>query len=332
MAKEHGAENFPAPNMVRIGIAAGIAGLILLAIIESLPRPDAVARVVRYSPPQRIEYSVMPDNPVVAFALTPNVETVNKAFADNGFDLDRVRSGQASVPRLRLSRLPRDLPEIAVPAARKKFFLGIALPIILEANERVAAQRELLLRVSRILASGAPMPVELQIWLSRLADEYDTTPDRVSDLLARVDTVPVSLALAQAANESGWGTSRFALEGNAIFGQWTTAGGRGLVPKERDEDKTHKVRDFDRLIDSAHAYLRNLNTHRAYRKFRAMRAEMRKAGKPLDSRALTGALLSYSELGREYVALIRAMMRVNRLALLDSARLGNRIIGFGAGA
>lgn len=332
MAKESGTDSVPAPASAWIGTAAGIAGLILLVVVESLPRPDAVARVIRYVPPHRIEYAIVHDSPMVAFALTPDVETVNRALAEVGFDMDLVRKDQASVPRLRLSRLPRDLPEMPDPAARKKFFLSVALPLILEANAQVAAQRELLLRVSRILGGGTPMPVELQAWLSRLADEYDTAPDRINDLLARVDTVPVSLALAQAANESGWGTSRFALEGNAIFGQWTTAGGRGLVPRERDEGKTYKVRAFDRLIDSAHAYLRNLNTHRAYRKFRALRAGMRKAGKPLDGRALAGALLSYSELGEEYVELIRAMMRANRLAPFDSARLGDRIIGFGAGA
>ncbi len=332
MAKERGTDNVPAPVWVWTGIAAGIAGLVLLVVVESLPRPDAVARVIRYTPPRHTEYTVMRDSPGLAFALTPDVETLSKAFADYGYDLDRVRERRASVPRLRLSRLPRDLPEIPEAAVRKKFFFSIALPLILEANQRVAAQRELLMRVSRILDSGAPLPVELQIWLSRLADEYDMEPGRINNLLVRVDTIPVSLALAQAANESGWGTSRFALEGNAIFGQWTTAGGRGLVPRERDEGETHKVRSFDRLIDSAHAYLRNLNTHRAYRKFRAMRAEMRKAGKRLDGHALAGALLSYSELGKEYVALIRGMMSVNRLASLDSARLGDGIIGFGAGA
>lgn len=331
LAEERGPENVPAPVLAWTGIAAGFTGLALLVVVESLPRPDAVARVVRYAPPPHIEYAVLRDSPGVAFAITPDVETLARAFADNGYDLERVRERQASVPRLRLSRLPRDMPEIPEAAARKKFFLSIALPLILEANQRVAAQRELLMRVSRILDSGGPMPVVLQIWLSRLADEYKTEPGRIHDLLVRVDTIPVSLALAQAANESGWGTSRFALEGNAIFGQWTTAGGTGLVPRDRDEGKTYKVRSFDRLIDSAHAYLRNLNTHRAYRKFRAMRAGMRKAGKPLDGRALAGTLLSYSELGKEYVDLIRAMMRVNRLASLDSARLSERIIGFGAG-
>ena len=138
-------------------------------------------------------------------------------------------------------------------------------------------------------------------------------------LMRRVDTVPASLALAQAAEESGWGTSRFAQEGNALFGQWTTAEGEGLVPRRREAEASHKVRVFDELHDAVAAYLHNLNTHRAYRQFRLTRAEQRAESGRLDSVALVEDLKSYSERGEDYVASIKTIIRVNRLRQLDQA-------------
>jgi len=142
----------------------------------------------------------------------------------------------------------------------------------------------------------------------------------------------VSLAMAQAAIESGWGTSRFAIHGNAIFGQWTTAGGRGLVPTGREEGKTHKVRAFDRLSDSVNAYILNLNTHRAYRGLRELRQEARKDGKRPNGLVLAAGLEPYSERGEEYVELLRSLIRVNRLTPLDDAVLSDKVIGFESGA
>jgi Bax protein len=147
-----------------------------------------------------------------------------------------------------------------------------------------------------------------------------------------VDVVPVSLALAQAAIESGWGTSRFARQGNAIFGQWTSQDGKGLVPSARPEGKTHKVRSFDRLSESVEAYLLNLNTHRAYRDFRTLRQQSRNSGERPKGEVLATGLEAYSEKGEEYVDLLRDMIRVNRLAAFDDAILSDKILGFESGA
>ena len=154
-----------------------------------------------------------------------------------------------------------------------------------------------------------------------MADRYKVPADNLALLIRRVDVIPPSLALAQAAEESGWGTSRFARQGNAIFGQWTTADGPGLVPRERDEDKDHKVRIFGKLIDSVRAYMLNLNTHRAYRELRRARAALRRAGEPLNGHTLARFLHRYSERGADYVSAIRTMIEANGLDRLDDARL-----------
>jgi Bax protein len=140
-------------------------------------------------------------------------------------------------------------------------------------------------------------------------------------LISRVDVIPPALALAQAAEESGWGTSRFAKEGNAIFGQWTFALRSGLTPLKRDQGKKHQVKVFDSLIDSVRAYTVNLNSHRAYKGFRNTRQDLRRAGVPLDSQALVGKLHKYSERGQAYVSALRELINFNDLSPLDGARL-----------
>ena len=136
-----------------------------------------------------------------------------------------------------------------------------------------------------------------------------------------MDIIPPALALAQAAEESGWGTSRFVIEGNALFGQWTVEGDRGIVPARRDADRSHKIKAFETLLDAVRAYARNLNTHRAYRKLRTQRQRMRLDGTPIRGRRLIETLTSYSERGVDYVKDLRAIMTVNKLDGLDAAKL-----------
>jgi len=315
-------------NRIGIGVAAGIVGLMLLLAAELTLQPMPMVPVLRYRPPARAVNVVTAANPAIGYAIAPTVDSLRTAFVRVGYDLDTVRETLRPVPRLRLINLPEDLPDLKDVEARKELFLGVALPMILEVNQHVAGQRARLLHIAERLNLGQTVPEEQMAWLARLAEEYKTVPDRIDLLLRRVDTVPVSLMLAQAAAESGWGTSRFALEGNAIFGQWTTARGKGLVPLERPEGKTYKVRAFDRLIDSFSAYLLNINTHRAYVEFRIKRAEMRRAGRSLDGAELAGALTAYSERGQDYIDMLRGIIRVNRLQPFDKAQLGDTVVGF----
>ena len=135
-----------------------------------------------------------------------------------------------------------------------------------------------------------------------------------------MDEIPTSMIIAQAAKETGWGTSRFAQEGNALFGQWTWSG-EGIKPANADKDTTHKIMKFNVLQASVKAYQRNLNTHSSYRDFRSARAEMRDNGEKLDSTALTEHLDSYAETGKEYVKILQQIIRQNNLEDFDDAKL-----------
>ena len=135
-----------------------------------------------------------------------------------------------------------------------------------------------------------------------------------------MDEIPTSLALAQAAKETGWGTSRFALEGNALFGQWTWSG-EGLKPKDSDSSEGHKVMKFNILQASVRAYQRNLNTHKSYKEFRKARAELRSQGKELDSIILSEYLDKYAETGTKYVEILQKIIEQNNLKDFDDAKL-----------
>ncbi len=329
MAKPGPAFESPEPLTKRIGIAAGLAGVMLLVVVEYAPWSATVFPADRYAPPRRTDLLIASSEPAKVVFQAPSAAMLRDAFSRIGYDIDRVRGGEVDVPRLSLSGMPQGLEKIRDPAARKKFFLAVMLPLILEANQTIAGKRDRLAWLAFRLKTGKPLSAASRAWLARLAVEYRTKPDRIAELRKRVDIIPVSVALAQAATESGWGGSRFTLEGNALFGQWTTAGGRGLVPSDREEGMTHKVRAFNRPIDSVISYMRNLNTHRAYRKFRALRRQLRAAGQPLDGDRLAGELKSYSQRGSEYVEDLRKLMRANRLAPLDPALLNDSVPGGG---
>lgn len=254
---------------------------------------------------------------LLAFS-TPMV--LDQHFDRIGYSLDAIRKGHMPVPRIFLTRVPEGLADVKQPAQRKEVFLRVMLPLILEANERVQRQRAQLLVIDAKLTAGEHLTAEQRKRLHAIAGEYETNPDRIDLLLRRVDAVPPSLALAQAAIESGWGTSRFILEGNAVFGQWTWDGD-GLVPGDRADGKSHKIKSFEQLSDSVRAYVHNLNTHAAYRAFRSKRLMLRAEGKRLTGMALASTLGAYSELRGRYIHLLRSIITANDLQPLDSARL-----------
>ncbi len=227
-----------------------------------------------------------------------------------------------AVPPLEVRRLPRDLPEVRDVARRKGVFVRIVLPLALLENQRLLEQR----RLARLFLRYPPerLGPAYRDWLLRLMDEYGVPKGdfarRGEALLRRLDAVPVPLVVAQAAMESGWGTSRFALEGNALFGQWTWDGD-GLRPSDAHPDATHKVRAFPDLRASVRAYLHNLNTGFAYREFRDLRARLRAEGRPLDAVLLARGLERYSARGMAYVAELQRMLRRPELAVLEQVSL-----------
>ena len=236
--------------------------------------------------------------------------------------LAAVRRGQAPVP----ARLTRDVPGIlageARAARRKRVFFKTVLPAVLRANAQIRRDRGFLAHVAARRATGAGLDPAARRRLAHLARRYETKPGNLATLRRRVDVVPPSLALAQAAIESGWGSSRFAQKANALFGQRAyDCGSCGLTPKGYDSDPGFRVRGFPTVMASVQAYMHNLNTHRAYRNFRVRRHAARREGRPLDAPALAGGLTRYSERRGAYVRDVRRTIRANDLTDFDSARL-----------
>jgi Bax protein len=220
----------------------------------------------------------------------------------------------AAVSALLPAPMP-DLREYEAGPARKAEFFSFVRPLIKEENARVLTERLHLEALSDRTDLG---PLD-RWWLGRVARQYRLDPDEyeigdlVRELLLRVDAVPVSLALAQAATESGWGTSRFAREGYNLFGEWCYTPGCGLVPRRRGEQRRHEVERFASPEQSVASYVRNINTHESYQAFREERARLRAAGRPLSGVHLAGSLGRYSERREDYVREIRRMILVNDL-------------------
>jgi len=244
-----------------------------------------------------------------------NASTITQLFEDTDYKLDDVRETKLVKP-VALTLLPAEIKMIESTKKRKEFFIQIVLPLVLKENNNIRLDRKMLFN---IINKSNNTQLEKK-WLEKKYKQYGVISKDLSVLKVRMDEVPVSLAIAQAAKETGWGTSRFAQEGNALFGQWTWSG-EGLKPKEADENKGHKVMKFNVLQASVRAYQRNLNTHRSYENFRLARAQLRDAGKKLDSIILSQFLDNYAETGNQYVEVLQKIIKQNNLKDFDDAKL-----------
>lgn len=244
-----------------------------------------------------------------------------RAFDEIGYTLDEVRNG-GRVPRVLVTQLPADLASIETVDRRKAAFAQALLPLILIVDETIAGQRRELVRLRDLQAAGLPLTDRQDAWLTDLAHQYAVADRSIDKLLLKVDIIPPSLALAQAIEESGWGTSYFARTGNALFGQraWGDAA-PGLAPDVQRPGDNFKVRSFPWVLDAVRAYIQNLNSHPAYAELRRVRAQIRSRGETPDGYTLAGALTSYSERGADYINTIRFLMRENDLAAFDRAKL-----------
>jgi Bax protein len=236
-------------------------------------------------------------------------------------DLDRVREGVQLVPLTRVSDLPDRLAQLERSGARKRLFIKTMLPAVLHANEAIRAERDFVETLTALEISPDELPAELRDKLRALAAKYQVDPANLDRLRHRVDIVPPALVLAQAAIETGWGTSRFAQQGNAIFGQHTRdPDDAGMVPRGL-ENPSFRVRAFETVTGAVAAYLRNLNTHPAYAELRRIRAEARARGDQPDGPEMAAGLVDYSARGHDYVADIRLTIRANDLQAFAEARL-----------
>jgi len=248
-------------------------------------------------------------------AISLNAETTLNLFEDLNYDLKAVRAGQKVKP-IYLTKLPKDLKTLGDTKTKRELFIKIVLPLILHENEKIIDDRK---RLFKILGKNFNSPGE-KVWLNRRFKEYKIEDKDLAELKMRMDIIPVSIAVAQAANESGWGTSRFALEGNALFGQWTWSK-KGISPKNKDPDQSHKILQFQILKASVRAYKNNLNTHNAYKEFREVRAKLRQSGTTITGLALIKYLKRYASIGEKYTEIIEGIMVQNSLTDFDKANL-----------
>ncbi len=251
--------------------------------------------------------------------LNLKTETVLNLFKDVEYDLGKVRS-QKLVKPIYFTQFPRDLDALQSTKLKKETFIKIVLPLIVAENEKILEDRNKL-----ILLAKKKFTTDLEKqWLRQKLLEYKVKKGDLDKLLVRMDIIPTSIALAQAAKESGWGTSRFALEGNAIFGQWTFSG-QGIAPLDRESNKNHKVLKFPILRASVKAYQNNLNTHKSYSKFRQKRASLRDKNKKIKGLELTETLNNYAQTGSEYTKILNQIIKQNRLTDFEPVRLVNSV-------
>ncbi|MBM08224.1 MAG: hypothetical protein CMF69_01405 [Magnetovibrio sp.] len=285
-------------------------------------KQDIPSGLIRINTPGAITEGIVGD-PNSMRTGKHSANALDEAFNRLGYNLDDVSKKGAFVPRVFLASLPKDLDQVRQTEKRKAIFFRSILPLILQANEEVLFERTRLMRLNTQIKNGQKLDAVDRLWLIVLAERYKTKRGDMDTLMKRVDIVPPSLALAQAAEESGWGTSRFSRIGNAIFGEWTFSSSEGVVPQRRDEGKYHRVKIFKSLLHSVRAYIRNLNSHRAYNQFRKKRHAQRSEGNMPRGYNLVDTLLRYSERGEKYIRTLRLIMVANKLDRLDKARLGH---------
>ena len=244
-----------------------------------------------------------------------SASTINQLFKDENYNLTDIRKNKLVKP-ISIDLLPNEIKLIENTKEKKELFIQIILPLILEENKKIKIERKTLFS---ILNKNNNTDAEKN-WLKSKFKQYGVINRDLATLKIRMDEIPVSLAVAQAAKETGWGTSRFAQEGNALFGQWTYDG-KGIKPAKSDDDDTHKVMKFKILKASVRAYQRNLNTHKSYREFRKVRAIQRDVFGTLNSLELVNYLDKYAETGNEYIKILKKIIEQNKLTDFDDAKI-----------
>ncbi len=244
-----------------------------------------------------------------------SASTLEELFKETDYNLKKIRKSKIVKP-VEIGLLPKEIKKIENSQKRKDLFIKIILPLILEENSKILLDRK---RLFVILNKSINTKSEKE-WLKQKLKQYGVVNNDLSTLKVRMDIIPTSLAIAQAAKETGWGTSRFALEGNALFGQWTYSD-NGIKPASADQDSKHKVMRFKVLKASVRAYQRNLNTHSSYREFRKMRAMQRDNDEKISSLGLVKYLDEYAETGVKYTEVLKKIIEQNNLTDFDDAKI-----------
>lgn len=290
--------------------------------------PAPVLKRVAHFVPRNASSGVRPVRPDAVpggvSVVTVSAQQLFSEFRSIGYRLEDLRKGAGAVPRVFVKAMPKDIGLLRSIQRRKAVFIKTMLPMILHINEELRSIRARVQALTARESGGNALTAAERDWLAVQYDRFGVDEGDLDTLLKRIDVIPPSLAMAQGAEESGWGSSRFALEGRALFGQRTFKKAPGMVPLDRPEGERFKVRSFDHLLDGVRSYVHNLNTHPAYVRFRELRARLRAdAGghSGIDSLKLVEALKKYSVRGEKYVETIKSIIRFNDLKALDDDRL-----------
>ena len=226
--------------------------------------------------------------------------------------IDQIRKSKI-IPKIVVVQLPKDLKNIKSIKSRKELFIKITLPLIVQENEKLLSLNK---KIKFIKNNFDKISRREAAWIQSIMEEYKE--NSIDNLLMKVDAIPVSLALAQAVIESGWGTSRFAYEGNALFGQYVWGKtNNGIIPNEREIDAKYKIKSFDSLSDSVASYMKNLNTNFHYSEFRINRFVLRSNKIPLKGTHLADYLISYS-IEDNYIDKIKNIIEINDFEDFDN--------------
>ena len=259
------------------------------------------------------------DKQMLAFGNNIDARTVISLFEEENYNLKDIRDGKAVEPFF-LSKLPTGIDKIDNIVDRKKLFIRVILPLIIYENNQIEEDRDYLNQILR----EKSISEEETLWLDKKFIEYKVNNKNIEELKIKMDIIPPSIALAQAAYESGWGTSRFAMEGNSLFGVRTWQKGKGMVPLDRDEEASFEVKTFKIIRASISAYKKNLNTHASYKEFRRARAEQRNNRNKISGLELAKFLDKYSEIGYEYADRLKKIIEQNSLTDFDDSILSKK--------
>lgn len=293
-------------------------GVFIILLAASTPGPVFAEEDVESTLPHRT-------------MVSQNTQDIFEAFESLGYTAEAWAQGVREVPRIYMTKIPArwktESDKITV-VQKKQIFFRLLAPVILRANELIKVEKRELEKLAA-LSPGPDSPQRARLLAIALKykvigkEDTQLTTEQLAELKIRVDVIPPSLALAQGAEESGWGTSRFALLGNSLFGQWDFSG-KGIKPEQqRAELGNYGLAAFETPLDAVLAYTRNLNTHRAYTRMRELRADIRQKGNEPTGFELANTLDQYSERRQAYVDGLHAIMRVNKLAATDQAHLNN---------
>ncbi len=288
-------------------------------VIEKKPQKKVEEKQVKKPEPKK-EKSPSQVTELVLPNLNIKTETVLSLFEDVEYDLKTVRY-QKKVKPIYFTQFPKDLDEIKDTKLKKETFIKIVLPLVVAENEKILDDK---IKLKKIISKKMTTEKE-KSWLRLKLREYKVKNSDFVELNKRMDIIPVSIALAQAAKESGWGTSRFALEGNAIFGQWTWTG-QGIEPLNKGKHEGHKILRFPILRASVKAYKNNLNTHKGYAEFREKRATFRKRNRSIKGLDLTNTLDRYAQTGKEYTEILEKIIKQNDLSDFETVQLTNSVV------